>query len=134
MTRDEIRALYHNTWEKRETRSLLSPLEKQILAVILQHPEYHTVLSDPQKVYEDFSLGITNPFFHMGLHLAIQEQCQTDRPAGISAIYQSLVIRYGSDHAAEHAMMDCLSNTLAEAEKRKLLPDEMQYLLALRAL
>ncbi|WP_204318325.1 DUF1841 family protein [Serratia marcescens] len=39
-------------------------------------------------------LGETNPFLHMGLHLAVREQVATDRPQGIRTVYTKLIEKY----------------------------------------
>ena len=70
----------------------------------------------------------------MGLHLAIREQVATNRPAGITAIHETLSKRMGDAHAAEHAMLEPLAETLWEAQRNGRTPDELAYLEKLRAL
>ncbi len=48
-------------------------------------------------------MGETNPFLHMGMHLALQEQVALDRPAGIQAVYRQLGEQLGDVHDTEHA-------------------------------
>ncbi|MGH8237104.1 MAG: DUF1841 family protein, partial [Steroidobacteraceae bacterium] len=69
-----------------------------------------------------------NPFLHMGLHLAIREQVSTDRPKGITQIHRALASRLGDVHAAEHAMLDPLAETLWESQRNNAMPDEHAYL------
>ena len=78
-------------------------------------------------------MGQTNPFLHMGMHIAIREQLGGDRPAGILVVYQRLCRRLDS-HAAEHLMMECLGETLWEAQRGGGEPDERVYLERLRQL
>ena len=78
-------------------------------------------------------MGQTNPFLHMGMHIAIREQLGGDRPAGILAVHQRLCRRLDS-HAAEHLMMECLGETLWEAQRGGGEPDERVYLERLRRL
>jgi hypothetical protein len=132
--RGELRKMYADAWRKHGARIPLSPLEAQIAAVIAEHPEYHAALSgdlDTDFTIED---GNTNPFLHMGLHLGIREQVAIDRPAGIAAIFQQLSTRLGDAHAAEHRMLDCLAETLWDAQRRQGPPDETGYLERLRKL
>jgi hypothetical protein len=68
----------------------------------------------------------------MGLHLAIRDQLATDRPSGISKIYQKLIRKYSTPHEAEHRMLDCLAETLWEAQNQNAPPDEQKYLERLR--
>jgi hypothetical protein len=129
--------MYLEAWRKYNARLPLEPLEAQIAAVIAEHKEYVPLLeSGPQALSADFTPegGRENPFLHMGLHLAIREQVATDRPPGIAQIHQSLAKRLGDPHAAEHAMLEPLAETLWEAQRSGQMPDEQRYLERLRAL
>jgi len=64
----------------------------------------------------------------MGLHLGIREQVATNRPAGIQSVYSALTTRCGDAHDAEHQMIDCLAETLWEAQSQNTAPDEQKYL------
>ncbi len=132
--RSELRKMYSDAWQKHHGRDPLSPLEAQIAAVVAEHPEYHDAVTGD--LQQDFSVeqGKTNPFLHMGLHLAVRDQVATDRPAGIAAVFAALAARHGDAHSAEHAMIDCLAETLWEAQRQNSPPDERQYLERLRQL
>jgi hypothetical protein len=113
----------------------MSPLEAQITAVIESHPEYHgDITSD--NLDRDYMPdgGQTNPFLHMGLHLSIREQVATNRPAGIAGIHESLTAKTSDAHAAEHQMIECLAETLWDAQNQNAPPDEQKYLERLRRL
>ena len=132
--RGELRQMYASAWQKHRDKGVLSPLEMQIAQVIEDHPEYHeAVMGDLE---QDFSVDgdKTNPFLHMGLHLGIREQVSTNRPAGIAALFKALANRVGSSHDAEHGMIDCLAETLWEAQSKNTPPDEAAYLERLRRL
>ena len=133
--RQELRKMYANAWRKSVDGVPLSPLEAQIAEVIEQHPEYHEALSG-EVLDKDYTPegGQTNPFLHMGLHLGIREQVATNRPPGIGDIYRKLVRSSGDQHAAEHLMIECLAETLWEAQSQNRAPDEEQYLERLRRL
>jgi hypothetical protein len=136
-SRDELRRAYLDAW-RRSTQGLpLSPLENQIATVIAHHPEYHAWLeAGDSALAEEFDpqRGATNPFLHLGMHLAIREQVGTDRPPGIRALHASLAIRAGGALEAEHRMMEALGETLWEAQRRGRAPDEQAYLERLRRL
>jgi Domain of unknown function (DUF1841) len=135
--REQLRQMYRNSWRKYNARQPLEPLEAQVAAVIAEHPEYVPLLeSGPQALDADYTPegGRENPFLHMGLHLAIREQVATDRPAGIADIHQALSRRLGDPHAAEHAMLERLAETLWEAQRSGQAPDEQRYLERLREL
>jgi hypothetical protein len=133
--RGELRRMYAGAWRKRCEKRPLSPLESQIVAVIEQHPEYHGAVTDSD-LDRDYAPdgGRTNPFLHMGLHLGIREQVATNRPAGIARIHQALTAKTGDPHIAEHQMIECLAETLWEAQSQNGPPDEEKYLRRLQRL
>ena len=95
--RDQLRAFYCQTWENHRQGKPLEPLQLQIVAVIEQHPEYQPLLEHPERALGREYLpesGQTNPFLHMGMHLAIREQVSTDRPPGVRELYRQLLARY----------------------------------------
>jgi hypothetical protein len=125
--REATRKPFFDAWRKYNSRLLLSPLETQIVAVILLHPEYHALLTDPE-TYQSADFTENNPFLHLGLHLALREQINTNRPKGINTIYKNLCHQYQDEHIAEHHMLECLSKTLWEAQQSGTIIDEQQYL------
>lgn len=127
----EIRRFYLQAWQKKMNEEVLSPLETQICQVITMHPEYHRFLEE-DCLDKDFPEG--NPFFHMGLHLAVLDQIQLNKPYGIRNIYQKLMLKYQSSHDVEHQMMEILQIILWQAQEKKELPDEQLYLLACQEL
>ena len=133
--RNELRKMYADAWQRHCEKLPLTPLDAQIAAVIEWHPEYHDdVTSD--ELDRDYTPdgGKTNPFLHMGLHLGIREQLATNRPAGIDSIFSKLTSNLGDAHAAEHQMIDCLAETLWEAQSQNTAPDEQKYLQRLHQL
>jgi len=132
----QYRRFFQETWRKHRERLPLEPLEDMVARIIAAHPEYHALLENPDKVEQDYTpeAGRTNPFLHMGLHIAIQEQLAADRPAGIRGIYQQLAQRHADPHAAEHRMAECLAESIWEAQRAGAAPDEMMYLERLRRL
>ncbi|MCB1625115.1 MAG: DUF1841 family protein [Pseudomonadales bacterium] len=135
--RAQLRASYLTAWRKFRAGVPLEPLEKQIAAVIAEHPEYHTRLEHDESVIDrDFTpeTGQPNPFLHMGLHLAIRDQVATNRPAGIAKLHAELSAKLGSVHDAEHRMQEALAASLWEAQRSGGLPDEAAYLERVRRL
>ena len=129
--RQQMRLFFRSSWEKFRNNEPLQPLEALVSGVISDHPEYHALIeSDESAIDKDYTPedGQTNPFLHMGMHISIREQVQTDRPAGISAAHQQLSIKAGSPHEAEHKMQECLGRVLWEAQRSGVMPDENDYL------
>lgn len=131
--RDTLRRMYRDAWQKCLNSEVLTPLETQIARVVSEHPEYHATIGAGE-VDEDFTPeeGRSNPYLHMGMHLAIRDQVATDRPAGIAAVFGKLVDREGGPLKAEHRMMEALGETLWEAQRNQSPPDEAAYLERLR--
>jgi len=135
--RNQMRMFFIEVWKKYRAQAPLEPLEKIIAEILRAHPEYHRLLEDPDAVLEkDYlpDLGESNPFLHMGMHIAIQEQLGTNRPAGIIDIYQSLLIKLQDPHEVEHRMLECLGEMLWRAQRDGTDPDESAYLDCLRTL
>ena len=127
--RDELRQMYIDAWEKFCNHQPLSPLEAQIADVINDHPEYQSMMT-ASSLNDSFAPegGKTNPFLHMGLHLALREQVATNRPPGIAAAFDSLCKKTGDRHQAEHQALDCLAEALWTAQRNNTAPDERAYL------
>jgi hypothetical protein len=131
--RAALRQMYADAWRKSRAGEVLSPLEAQIAQVLLDHPEYQSAVSGDD-LDASFSPGDgkTNPFLHMGLHLAIRDQLATNSPSGISQVFQHLTTKSSNSHDIEHRMLDCLAETLWEAQNQNAPPDEQKYLERLR--
>jgi hypothetical protein len=132
-SREQMRRRYLTAWQKFSARAPLEPLEAQIAAIIAEHPEYLPFIEQGESAV-NAELEGHNPFLHMGLHLAIREQIATERPVGIRAIHESLTKRHGSALEAEHAMIEVLAESLWEAQRNGVMPDEQAYLEKLRRL
>lgn len=135
--RQDTRLVFFNAWEKHLNGHPLQPLEIQLVDVIKMHPEYHAALANINDMLErDYmpELGETNPFLHMGLHLAISEQIAIDQPSGIVALYHSLLPQYQDAHQTQHLMMDCLAQAIWQAQREGQAPDNQHYLACIRRL
>src|SRR5581483_6831366 len=130
-TREEARRFFFDAWKKYRHGEALSGLARTALSVILLHPEYEAVLSDPERNLDsEFTSehGRMNPFLHLSLHLAIEEQLSIDQPRGIRAAYEALAARLASEHDAKHAVLECLGETIWEAQRTGTPLDERAYL------
>lgn len=136
-SRAALRLMYVEAWRKHRASLPVEPVEDQIIRVVELHPEYARELeAGADALDRDYTpeQGRTNPFLHMGLHLAIREQVATNRPAGIAAVHRALVTQLGDAHEAEHAMIEHLGAALWNAQRAGVPPDEAAYLEALRKL
>lgn len=135
--RTRTRQLFRSAWQKFVNEDTLEPLEKQIVDLLKDHPEYHPLLTASADLLDhDFTAedGSENPFLHLSLHLALREQVGTDRPAGIASITRSLLLKHGDGHTVEHLMIERLGLFLWEAQRQSRAPDEQAYLQSLREL
>lgn len=133
--RDELRRMYCDAWADAKRGAVLSPLAAQIVKVIEEHPEYQSFIEHSSIPVEYLpERGQSNPYLHLGLHLAIREQLATNRPAGIREVFEQLAKVSGDPHAAEHAMLECLAESLWDAQRSQRLPDESLYLQRLQQL
>lgn len=130
-SRDEARRFFFDTWSKYRRGEALSDLEQIALQVIGLHPEYHALLEQPERYLDHDYLpegGEMNPFLHLSLHLAIEEQLSIDQPRGIRAHYQRLLEKTGSDHDVKHLVLECLGETIWQAQRHGTAVDEKSYL------
>ncbi len=128
--RTRLRHFYLACWSKRQSGAPLEPIERIVVDVVERHPEYQRYLR-PEALDRDWTPehGETNPFLHMGMHVALAEQLQADNPPGLRSRYQAISRIHGRDnHAAEHAMMECLGLVLWEAQRQGRLPDQRALL------
>ncbi|MCX7896282.1 MAG: DUF1841 family protein [Rhodocyclaceae bacterium] len=130
-TRAQVREFFIGAWRKRLEHRPASPLEALAADIIAWHPEYHALLSDPEALMRDWTPadGVINPFLHLSLHLAIEEQLSIDQPPGIRAALGRRLARRGGDrHAALHDLLECLGETLWKAQRAGKTPDGDAYL------
>jgi hypothetical protein len=134
-SRDQARTFLFETWRKYRERAPLEGLETVAVDVMLLHSEYHHILDDPGRFLDrDYvpEQGEANPFLHLSLHLAIEEQLAIDQPPGIRAEFERIRARRGDRHDALHAVLECLGETVWRAQRARAAPDAEAYLECLR--
>ncbi|TAK91017.1 MAG: DUF1841 family protein [Burkholderiaceae bacterium] len=133
-SRAQVRQFFCDTWRKHQSKTLISPQESIALRWMLEHPEYQSDLEDPDAQERDFSpeAGRTNPFLHLSMHLAIEEQLAIDQPPGIRTLYEQLRAHCETPHHAAHIVMECLGAVLWQAQRDGTAPDNEAYLECLR--
>jgi len=133
-SREEVRRFFCEAWQKQTQGQILTPLETLAAQWIEQHPEYHALLNNSEgAIQQDYTPegGVTNPFLHLSMHLSISEQISIDQPPGIRLIHQRLAQKLGSEHEAQHQIMECLGQVMWEAQRLGGNPDAQAYSLAL---
>jgi len=133
-SRDDARRFLIETWAKYRAGQPLSDLEYLAAGLIAQHPEYHPIVENPEHHADrDWhpESGETNPFLHLSLHLAVAEQLVIDQPAGIRAQFERLRAARGDEHAALHAILECLGEVIWSAQRDGTPFDAALYLACL---
>ena len=128
-SRDQVRLFFIDAWKKYREKQILSPLEDMAVNLVQQHPEYHSLLENSESIDQDFTVdkGQTNPFLHLSMHLAIQEQLSIDQPPGIKAAHDRLVATL-EPHEAAHRIMEALGEVIWEAQRLNKPLDNERYI------
>ena len=128
-TREQVREFFIQTWQKYQHNAALSAMEKIALGWIMKHPEYHAMLDNPEARNKDFSVaeGQTNPFLHLSMHIALEEQISIDNPHGIREVFEQLSAKL-DEHAAHHEMMECLGQVIWQAQRNRGPLDQQLYI------
>lgn len=133
-SRDQVRNTFFDAWRKYRAGQPLVGVESLALDVILAHPEYHDVLANPARYRDRQYSDEANPFLHMSMHVALEEQLSIDQPPGIVARWRLLFEHCGGDrHAAMHEAIECLAETMWRAQRDGVPPDGNAYLECLAA-
>ena len=127
-TRDQVRETFFGAWRKYRAGEPVAGIETIALDVALAHPEYHAVLDQPEKYRDKDYVDQPNPFLHMSLHMALEEQLSIDQPPGIVRHFEALVRRHGDRHQALHEAVECLAETVWRAQRDNAPPDAAAYL------
>jgi hypothetical protein len=127
-SREQVREMFFAAWRKYRAGEPLAGIESAALDVILLHPEYHAELSAPARYRDKDYSDESNPFLHMSLHLALEEQLSIDQPAGIRQLFDALLSNKQERHAALHEALECLAETVWRAQRDAVPPDAAAYL------
>ena len=127
-SREQVREMFFGTWRKYRAGEPLAGIESLALDIVLHHPEYHELLSAPARYRDKDYTDESNPFLHMSLHLAFEEQLSIDQPPGIASLFNRLLLIKGERHGALHEALECLAETVWRAQRDGTPPDARAYL------
>jgi hypothetical protein len=127
-SREQVREMFFATWRKYRAGQPLVGIESLALDIILLHAEYHDLLSTPALYRDKDYTDESNPFLHMSLHLALEEQLSIDQPPGIARLFNQLLLRKKERHGALHEALECLAETMWHAQRDGAPPDAAAYL------
>ena len=131
--RSKQREFLAKSWQKHINAQILEPLELQLALIVQKHPEYQALINDINLEYFP-EQGKTNPFLHINLHLALQDQLALDQPIGINDIYKKLIVIHSDKHEVEHMMMECIAEMIFNSQKNNTTLDQDNYLVNLKNL
>jgi hypothetical protein len=134
-SRDQARQFFFDTRRKYRPGEPLHGLEQTALEVVLLHPQFHSMLDRSERNLDRDWLpesGQMNPFLHLTLHFAVQEQLSTGQPTGIFEGSDRLRARPPSGHDALHAVAECLVRTVSQTERTAAPLDPTLYLEGIR--
>src|SRR2546430_1513442 len=114
-SREQVRDTFFGAWRKYRAGEPLVGIETIALDVILAHPEYHGVLGDPERHADADYVDRPNPFLHMSLHVALEEQLTIDQPPGIAAAFERLLARTGDRHDALYGASILIAKPIGDA-------------------
>ncbi len=123
--------MFFRAWRGYRDGIPLTGIDAAALDVILQHPEYHSLLENPERFRDKDYVDEGNPFLHMSLHLALEEQLSIDQPPGIRSRWQALAARRAERHDALHQAIECLAEMLWRSQREAAPPDAAAYLACL---
>ena len=129
-SQSDVRNFFFDIIEKTQANHQLSDLEKIAYSIILEHPEYESILTNRRKYLEyqwTVEMGQTNPFLHLSMHMSIIEQLSIDQPPGVKNLYNELCIKFNDAHEAAHQLMDCLGEMIWQAQSKHSAPDMQVY-------
>lgn len=137
-SRDQARRFLIEAWHKHLQHLPTTPLELIAADLVGLHPEYHALFGQADSSPEEVDAllarewtpeqGESNPFLHLSLHLAIEEQLSIDQPPGIRSLFEQLCRQHGERHNALHDVMECLAETIWQAQRSNGPPDTTAYL------
>ncbi len=109
-------------------------MESLIIGVLEKHPEILPSLHSTSFQQENYT-NDENPFLHLGLHVALAEQLQANRPVGIRTLYAKICEKFTDQHEAEHRILEVLAHYIVTEMKQAGSPEnERSYLENLEAL
>ena len=139
-SREQLRAhrqVFWDAWHKAQADLPLNALEVRIARVIQMHPEYHHFFADMDDFLErDFQVDDgMNPYLHLSLHLALEEQAATKHPPEMARALHHLITANGLDrHDALHKILEILAESVYESQRTGSEPDVLVYAEQLKGL
>jgi len=139
-SREQLRAhrqVFWDAWQKAQADLPINALEVRIARVIEMHPEYHHFFQDMDDFLDrDFHVNDgMNPYLHLSLHLAIEEQLATKHPPEASKVMEYYMLELKKErHDVIHMILETLAETIYQGQQIGKEPDPIAYASELRVL
>jgi hypothetical protein len=131
------RRIFWDAWQRAKDGMPLDAMQVRIARVIEMHPEHHHFFDDMESFLDrDFHVDDgMNPYLHLSLHLALEEQVATRQPPEVAQALEHLMSIKGIDrHAALHHILEILAETVYFSQRQGRDPDVMLYLARVKEL
>ena len=138
--REQLRAhrqVFWDAWQRAKDNLPLDAMQVRIARVIEMHPEFHHYFDDMERFLErDFHVDDgMNPYLHLSLHLALEEQIATRQPPEVGSALEHLMTAKGiGRHDALHFILEILAESVYFAQREGKEPDVLLYLTRIREL
>jgi len=132
-SRETLRAhrqIFWDAWQKAQADLPLNALQVRIARVIRMHPEYHCFFEDMEDFLDrDFQMDDgMNPYLHLSLHLALEEQAATKQPPEMARALEYMVaIKKMDRHDALHKILEILAESVHQSQRAGKEPDVLAY-------
>ncbi|MDX8403766.1 MAG: DUF1841 family protein [Mariprofundaceae bacterium] len=139
-SREQLRAhrqIFWDAWQRAKEGLPLDAMQVRIVRVIEMHPEHHHFFDDLEDFLErDFQVDDgMNPYLHLSLHLALEEQVATRQPLEVGTALEHMMTTKGIDrHDALHHILEILAESVYLSQREGRDPDVLQYLTRVKEL
>jgi len=139
-SRETLRAhrqIFWDAWQKAQADLPLNAMEVRIARVIRMHPEYHPYFTDMETFLDhDFQVDDgMNPYLHLSLHLALEEQAATKQPVEMSKALEYMVaVKRMDRHDAMHKILEILAEVIHQSQRAGKELDSLAYAARLKEL
>ncbi|MEQ8764717.1 MAG: DUF1841 family protein [Planctomycetota bacterium] len=133
LMQQQFRQWVHELWAKRNLERPDQGPEATFLRLLEEHPEYHDIWSLPTPP-TDPTIGGTNPYLHISLHQAVDEQLHSGEPAEVRDTFVRLKKLGDHEHEARHRIMGVLVTVMNASMQKGVAFDTADYEKRLRAL
>jgi len=124
------RQIFWDAWNKAQADLPLNAMEVRIARVIKMHPEHHHFFNDMEDFLDrDFQVDDgMNPYLHLSLHLAIEEQLATKQPIEASRLMEvQMIEKKMSRHDTIHMILEVLAEVVYESQRDGREIDPLAY-------